>query len=95
MKTIKVITPVGEFTRNTKSDYTHAVVRKSERANFRYQQFLATGEKSGSGVDARWIKDCGFVVTYHNSLRSAGNAAKKIYRYDPKSEVIGIYEVAA
>jgi hypothetical protein len=95
MKTIKVTTPVGEFTRNTKSDYTHAVVRKSERANFRYQQFLATGEKSGSGVDARWIKDRGFAVTYHTSERAAHNAANQKYGWDWKSEVIGIYEVAA
>ena len=95
MKTIKVITPVGEFTRSTKSNYTHVVVRKSDRAKSVYDKFVTTGEKSRSGVDVRWIKDCGFVVTYHNSLRSAGNAAKKIYRYDPKSEVIGIYEVAA
>jgi hypothetical protein len=95
MKTIKVTTPVGEFTRSTKSNYTHAVVRKSERANSRYQQFLATGEKSGSGVDARWIKDRGFAVTYHTSERAAQNAANQKYGWDWKSEVIGIYEVAA
>ncbi|NCU72208.1 MAG: hypothetical protein EBY66_04210 [Candidatus Fonsibacter lacus] len=94
MKTIKVITPVGEFTRSTKSNYTHAVVRKSELANNIYQQFLQTGKKQ-SGVDGRWIKDCGYAVTYHTSLRSAANVAQQKYPYDPKSEVIGIYEVAA
>ena len=95
MKTIKAITPVGEFTRSTKSDYTHVVVRKSDRAKSVYDKFVSTGEKSCSGNDARWIKDRGFVVTYHNSLRSAANAAKQKYFYDYKSEVIGIYEVAA
>jgi hypothetical protein len=95
MKTIKVTTPVGEFTRSTKSDYTHVVVRKSDRAQSVYDKFVTTGEKSGSGVDARWVKDRGFVVTYHTSLRSAANAAKQKYFYDSKSQVIGIYEVAA
>jgi len=95
MKTIKVTTPVGEFTRSTKSDYTHVVVRKSDRAKSVYDKFSSSGEKSCLGVDARWIKDRGFVVTYHTSLRSAANAAKQKYFYDSKSEVIGIYEVAA
>jgi hypothetical protein len=60
-----------------------------------YEKFLATGEKSGSGVDARWIKDRGFAVTYHTSMRSAANAAKQKYNWDWKAEVIGIYEVIA
>jgi methylmalonyl-CoA mutase cobalamin-binding subunit len=94
MKTIKVITPVGEFTRKTSTDYTHAVVRKSERARGVYEKFLTTGEKSGSGVDARWIKDRGFAVTYHTSERAARNAANQKYGWDSKAEVIGIYEVA-
>jgi len=93
MKTIKVITPVGEFTRKTSTDYTHAVVRKSERARGVYEKFLTTGEKSGSGVDARWIKDRGFAVTYHSSERAARNAANQKYGWDSKAEVIGIYEV--
>ena len=95
MKTIKVTTPVGEFTRTTKSDYTHVVVRKSDRAKSVYEKFLSSGDKSGSGVDARWIKDRGFAVTYHASLRSAANAANQKYGWDYKAEVIGIYEVAA
>jgi hypothetical protein len=95
MKTIKVITPVGEFTRSTKSDYTHVVVRKSDSAKSVYDKFLSSSDKSRSGVDARWIKDRGFVVTYHTSLRSAANAAQQKYPYDPAAEVIGIYEVAA
>jgi hypothetical protein len=95
MKTIKVITPVGEFTRSTNSQYTHAVVRKSERANRVYQQFLQTNERSSSGVDARWVKDRGYAVTYHASLRSAANASQQKYPYDCAAEVIGIYEVAA
>ena len=95
MKTIKVTTPVGEFTRSTKSDYTHVVVRKSDRAKSVYDKFSSSGEKSGCGTDARWIKDRGFVVTYHTSLRSADNAARQKYFYDSKSEVVGIYEVAA
>jgi hypothetical protein len=95
MKTIKVATPFGEFTRTTKSDYTHAVVRKSDRAKSVHDKFVSSGEKSGSGVDARWIKDRGFAVTYHTSERAARNAAKQQYAYDSKTEVIGIYEVAA
>lgn len=94
MKTIVAVTPVGLFARTTKSDYTHVVVRESERAKAVYDNFLSTGKKS-FGVNNRWIKDRGFVVTYHNSLRSAENAAKQKYFYDYSSKVIGIYEVAA
>jgi aspartokinase len=95
MRTIKVVTPVGEFTRSTKSDYTHVVVRKSDKAKSVYDRFVSSGEKSGCNVDARWIKDRGYAVTYHNSERAAVNAAKQKYGWDSKSEVIGIYEVAA
>ena len=92
MMTIKVITPVGDFTRSTKSNYTHAVVRRSERARAAYEEFLLSGQKQ-SGVDGRWVKDRGFAVTYHTSKRAARNAAKKQYGYDSKAEVVGIYEV--
>jgi hypothetical protein len=95
MKTIKVTTPVGEFTRSTKSNYTHAVVRKCDRAQAVYEKFLTSGGKSVLGTDARWIKDRGFAVTYHTSERSAANAAKQKYFWDYSAQVIGIYEVAA
>jgi len=94
MKTIIVSTPVGEFSRKTNSPYTHVVVRKSARAESKWKESWTSGFKY-SGVDARWAKDRGYVVSYHFSHASAVAAAKKDYRYDRMATVIGIYEIAA
>jgi hypothetical protein len=93
MKTIKVTTPVGEFTRKTSTDCTHAVVRRSENARAAYERFLSTGKRSPLSTDNRWIKDRGFVVSYHSSERAARAAAQQTYQWDKNAEVIGIYEV--
>jgi hypothetical protein len=95
MKTIIVSTPVGEFSRKTNTPYTHAVVRKSVKAQSVYERFLSTGVRSVLNVNNRWIKDRGFVVTYHNSLFAAINASEKEYRWDRLTEVVGVYEVMA
>ncbi len=95
MKTTKVITPVGEFTRKTNSRYTHVVVRQSKRARAVYENFLVTGKRSVLSTENLWIKNRGFALTYHSSQQSAWNAAKQKYDWDSSATVVGIYEVAA
>jgi hypothetical protein len=95
MKTTKVITPVGEFTRKTNSRYTHVVVRQSKRAHAVYENFLVTGKRSVLSTENLWIKNRGFALTYHSSQQSAWNAAKQKYDWDSSATVVGIYEVAA
>ena len=95
---LTVSTPVGDFTRATDSKYTHIVVRQSERA-MRLYTAVKNGDEnairaSKLGVDARWVKDHGFAVTWHASEVSAQRAARGHYGYDWNAPVIGIFEVA-
>lgn len=85
-------TTVGEFTRETEVQYTHVVVRRSTRAAAVLAQF-ERGEYKGkrSGIDARWIKDRGFVVSWHNSEAAAKAASTKAYPYDARAELVGIF----
>jgi hypothetical protein len=85
-KTLKIITPDGVFTRTTNTAYTHAVVRRSERA---YEAYINPRYKSG--VQGRWIKDRGFGVTWHGSEQAAQAAARKPYGWDGSIDVVGIY----
>lgn len=89
----------GEFTRTTASNYTHAVVRTSERAMNNYRP-IADGTATEreilwakSGVTARWVKDRGYAVTWHGSKRAAEAAASKPYFWDNKTTLVGIFPV--
>jgi hypothetical protein len=88
-KELKAVTPVGEFSRSTKSSYTHVVVRECGRAK------EALANKSTRGVGGRWAKDNGYAVTWHNSKLAAERAADAKYCYDWSAKVVGIYEVGA
>jgi hypothetical protein len=92
-KTLKAVTPFGEFNRTTGSNYTHIVVWHCPRAHKVFQ--LAVAGDTNDGVDARWIKDQGYGVTWHGSVAAAAKAAKGHYVYDLSSKVAGIFEVAA
>jgi hypothetical protein len=96
-RTLKAVTPQGEFTRGTATPYSHAVVRHSPRAQGLYQKVQA-GDADGinsakSGAQARWVKDRGFVVSWHTTEKSALSAAASTYGYDPDTTVLGIYPV--
>lgn len=86
-KTLTAKTPHETFTRTTNTKYTHVVVRKSQRA------IDALQSKYNSGLEARFKKDKGFAVTWHSSYAAAQKAARTWYGWDPKSVVLGIYEV--
>jgi len=92
---LKVITPVGEFTRSTNTKYSHAVVRNSPRAMAAFQLHQAAGSRRLTGVSARWIKDRGFAVTWHGSEAAALKAAAGKYLWDNSQDVVGVYEVQA
>lgn len=88
-----VTTPTaGEFTRDSTKAYTHAVVRTSPRALRTFERYGGS-TKGTSGVDSRWVKDRGFVVTYHGSEAAAKNAASEPYDYDSKTTVVGVFPV--
>lgn len=91
--TLKVTTPVGEFTRATATAYTHAVVRKSPRAMGVFERAQAGGDVYKGGVQGRWIKDRGFAVTWHGSERAAKNAAAADYTWDGQTEVVGVFAI--
>jgi len=93
-KTLKAVTPFGEFNRTTGSNYTHVVVWHSPRA-YKVFQSGVSSYANGGGIDARWIKDQGYGVTWHGSAAAAAKAAKGRYGYDLSSKVAGIFEVAA
>ena len=92
MANLKVNTPYGEFTRSTKTAYTHAVVRTCARA----MDTLARKDERGmnSRVIGRWIKDRGYAVTWHGSEVAARSAAAKPYGW-ADSIVVGIFPVEA
>jgi hypothetical protein len=87
---LKIETEHGVFTRQTKSAYTHAVVFSSPRA----KQFFEKAEGAQCGVNARWVKDRGFGVTWHSSLKSAQAALRKGYQWDSLAQPVGIFSVA-
>jgi hypothetical protein len=86
---LTINTPVGTFTRNTNSAYKAVVVWNSPRAK---QSFEKNVGKKNSGVDARWVKDNGFAVTWHGSKESALKATKQ-YLYDANATVVGVFEL--
>jgi hypothetical protein len=89
-KVLTVNTPHGSFNRATNTPYTHIVVYSSPRADRAFQN-----AKGGEcGVDARWIKDRGFGVTWHSSLKSAMAAERSGYKWDANSKSLGIFPVA-
>lgn len=89
------VTPHGTFTRATASKYTHVVVRSSPRALAAYQRALAGEPCYKDGVDGRWIRDCGHVVSWHSSEGAAHKAAAGGYFYDRATCVLGIYAISA
>ena len=93
--TLTVTTEAGEFTRKTDTPYTHAVVRKSPRAAAVLASFNA-GTYRGrlNGVDARWVKDRGYAVTWHMSEAAARAAAAKSYDWDKQTALVGVYPVS-
>lgn len=94
--TLKVETSAGEFTRKTDTPYTHVVVRVSPRAAASLAAFGAGNYRGKlSGVDARWVKDRGYAVTWHNSEAAARAAAEKPYVWDRETSLVGVFEVAA
>lgn len=98
-KVLKVTTPVGEFSRATDSNYTHAVVWNAPPAMDLFVR-VQNGDaeaicRSRNGVYARWIKDRGFGVTWHGSAAAANKAASKRYGWSLKSTLVGVFEVTA
>lgn len=84
---LTAVTPVGTFTRETFTPYTHIVVWRSERAA------KALTEDRTGGVAGRWAKDNGFGVTWHSSERAANNAAGGVYKWDGRAELVGVFAV--
>jgi hypothetical protein len=98
-KTLKAQTTVGEFTRATASNYTHVVVWD---APYVMNLFVAVqnGDAeaiciSRDGVQARWVKDRGYGVTWHSSAAAANKAARGRYGWVINSTLVGVFEVAA
>jgi hypothetical protein len=93
-KSLSVTTPVGVFTRNTESAYTHIVVWASPRA----MRALVRSQASDpgfhpSGVGQRWVKDHGYGVTWHSSADTAAKATQA-YRWDAaESTLVGGFAV--
>ena len=48
-----------------------------------------------NGVDARWVKDRGFAVTWHGSEGAARKAAAAPYGWDRSTGVVGVFPVQA
>jgi len=93
--TLKVETLVGTFTRKTASPYKFAVVRSSERSDKVYRDSLVPGsDVYRGGVNGHWIKDKGFVVSYHGSEEAAIKAANGRSAYVSNDTVIGIFPVS-
>lgn len=90
--TLTAVTPVGTFTRTTATPYTHIVVWNSSRAMDVYRKHLEFGTER-SGVDARWVKDHGFGVTWHTSERTARAAACKPYTWEAAATHVGVFPV--
>jgi hypothetical protein len=90
---LKVQTPVGEFNRSTKTAYTHAVVRESERAMGEFKDAQNGGHVFGVGQ--RWAKDRGYAVTWHGSEKAAKKAAEVPYMWDRSAKVVGVFPVEA
>ncbi|HEX8887100.1 MAG TPA: hypothetical protein VF797_21645 [Noviherbaspirillum sp.] len=92
--TLKVTTPAGEFTRTTDTAYTHAVVRTSKRAKD-YVERVAAGKKPiTSGVFARFLKDQGHIVTWHQSESAAQKAAAGENKWDRETTLIGVFSAS-
>ena len=91
--TLTAKTPHGTFTRSTNTKYTYVVVRKSAKAEAVYAKKLAGEKVSKCGVDAKWAKDSGFVVTWHGNRAAAEKAAAAKYCYDWSALVLGVYAV--
>lgn len=85
--TLKVSTPVGEFTRTTGTNYTHVVVWNSPRA-------MAEQKAGSGGVQGRWAKDLGHGVTWHMSEGAARKAASSKYQWDHAATLVGVFAVA-
>jgi len=49
---------------------------------------------SKSGLQGRWNKDRGYVVSWHGSERAARQSADKPNGYDPQATVLGVFPVA-
>lgn len=90
--TLKVSTPVGEFTRTTGTNYTHVVVWNSPRATECFN--LPAGTITG-GVHGRWIKDRGHGVTWHMSEGAARRAASGKYSWDHAAALVGVFPVTS
>jgi len=85
-------TPVGIFKRTTNTAYQYVVVWSSLRSlqvseNFKYNANIP------KGVEARWVKDHGFGVTWHGSKQSADKSALGSYSWDKSATLVGVYEV--
>jgi hypothetical protein len=95
MKTLTAVTPVGEFTRKTDSVYTYVNVWASPRAKAAFDS-AAERTYRPCGVDARWIKDRGYGVTWHYTEAAARAAAssKRGYQWD-HATLVGTFAVGA
>jgi hypothetical protein len=86
-------TSVGQFSRNTNSNYKFIVVRESNRAKEAYCLYHNNNYRSSLATEKRWVKDSGFAVTWHGSLESATNSALKPYAWDKETSFVGIFQV--
>lgn len=84
-QTLKAVTPVGTFTRETDSGYKFVTVWASPRA-----AKSAASEYAGrrSGVDARWSKDQGYGVTWHYERPTPA-----AYKWDRAATLVGVFAV--
>lgn len=81
--TLKINTPMGEFTRTTATAYTHVVVaiaasRCGEKFNGPEDCAAHCAPHAWSGgIHARILKDRGYIVSWHSSETNARKAAEK------------------
>ena len=94
--TLTATTPFGDFSRKTDSPYTHVVVRSPD-CNWREvhspEELVAkfgSGHGKGGGVFGRYVKDRGYIVSWHSSA-SAAISAKPAGYCD--SKLLGVFPV--
>lgn len=95
MAKLIIKTPHGDFTRTSNSPYQWAIVRRSPRAAAIFAKAEAGDTSVLWGSYARWVKDRGYIVTWHGSQDAAAKAASTPCRADLRAEVVGIFSVEA
>jgi hypothetical protein len=92
---LKTETSVGEFTRTTDNVYTHVCVRVPVEGVEAFRAMVASRIFKG-GVIGRYVKDNGYVVSWHKTEAAARKeAAKGRKHFYITTDVLGVFPVAA